>query len=104
MPFLAAQDEDGAGDPGPARGLSASPEPRYSLLAAGLGEDGVEHLDDEALLGSRQALDPLDLLLQLRSGSALGGLHVLFADEFLGNRPVNTPTQRPRMSGSYAHS
>jgi hypothetical protein len=43
-----------------------------------LGEDGVEHLDDETLLGARQTLDTLDLLLQLRGGAALGGLHVLY--------------------------
>jgi hypothetical protein len=48
-----------------------------------LGEDGIEHLDDETLLGARQTLDTLDLLLQLRGGAALGGLHVLFANEFL---------------------
>jgi hypothetical protein len=38
------------------------------LLAAGLGDDGIEHLHDEALLRARQLLDALDLLLQLRCG------------------------------------
>jgi hypothetical protein len=35
-------------------------------LAALLGEDGIEHLDHEALLGPWQTLDAFDLLLNLR--------------------------------------
>ena len=38
-----------------------------------MGEDGVEHLDDETLLGARQTLDTLDLLLQFRAGPRLAG-------------------------------
>jgi hypothetical protein len=32
------------------------------LLAVGLGDDGIEHLHDEALLRAQQLLDALDLL------------------------------------------
>jgi hypothetical protein len=39
---------------------------------AGLLQDGLEHLRDEALLGARQSLEHLELNLELGAGSALG--------------------------------
>ena len=43
-----------------------------ALAAPLLGEHCIEHLDDEALLGSRQLLDTFDLSQQLWRGTALG--------------------------------
>ncbi len=49
-----------------------------------LGEDGVEHLNDEALLGLRQLADALELLLELRGRAALlGGSGDRFAEQLL---------------------
>src|SRR3990172_5118712 len=41
--------------------------------AAGLGEDGVEHIEHEALLGAGEAAELLELVLELRGGAALAG-------------------------------
>ena len=49
--------------------------------APGLLQDGVEHLHDELLLGARELLDALDLLLKLRRGTALGGARAVLADQ-----------------------
>lgn len=45
----------------------------FSFLAAGLLQDGIEHLHHEALFRARQLADPLHLLLELGRRSALGG-------------------------------
>lgn len=55
---------------------------RAGGLSAGLLEDGVEHLEDEALAGAGELGDALELLLELGGGSSLGGLGLL-AQELL---------------------
>jgi hypothetical protein len=42
-------------------------------LSSGLLENGVEHFEDEALLGAWKLADALRLPLELGGGSALGG-------------------------------
>lgn len=43
------------------------------LLAAGLGNDSIEHLRHETLLRAGQLADALYLLMQFRGRSAFGG-------------------------------
>jgi hypothetical protein len=42
-----------------------------SCLAAGLGEHGIEHAHDAALVGLRECADVLELLLNLRAPGAI---------------------------------
>jgi hypothetical protein len=70
--------------------------------APGLLQDGVEHLHDELLLGARQLLDALDLLLKLGCRSALFSRRCGVAQEFLDRYPERSCEHGERGDGDAA--
>lgn len=66
------------------------------VSAAGLGDDGIEHLHNEALLSARQLLDALDLLLQLRCRAALLGRGGIVPEQLLQRHRERTSECRQR--------
>lgn len=69
---------------------------RVASLAAGLLQDGIEHLHDEALLSTRQLLNALDLLLQLRCRSALLGRADFIPEQLFQGHPERAGKARQR--------
>lgn len=77
---LVTSNEHGAGNAlDRRRGLGL----RLRRVPTGLGEDGIEHLHDEALPRLRQLLDALDLLLESGGWATLGRCRAVLADQIL---------------------